>query len=36
VVGGGCGDGEGKVKGNQHNDHNLGTELSKLLCTEGK
>jgi hypothetical protein len=28
--GGGCGDGEGKVKGNQHNDRNLGTELSKL------
>ncbi len=28
---GGCGDGEGKVKGNEHNDQkNLGTELSKL------
>ncbi len=34
--GGGCGDGEGKVKGNQHNDQNLGTELSKTMCTEGK
>jgi hypothetical protein len=26
--GGGCGDGEGKVKGNQPNDRNLGTELT--------
>jgi hypothetical protein len=28
--GGGLGDRQGKVKGNQHNDQNLGTELSKL------
>jgi len=35
--GGGHGDGEGKVKGNEHNDQkNLGTELSKLCVLKGK